>query len=161
MKKFELRQLIREEIQNVMKENQDDMPTHKSKVNWYYVDDLGGRVIPDAKGYDLKSYPSKELYIKKGTEGQVLYGNRFEDEEGNDVPFSEEYFEEIQNVMKEDTLNEATDPSRMLELIEMYVDNYFDEGMSAEAALKKITELFQGKLDGYDKAFMAGEEDQY
>ena len=69
--------------------------------------------------------------------------------------------EEIQNVMKEDTLNEATDPSRMLELIEMYVDNYFDEGMSAEAALKKITELFQGKLDGYDKAFMAGEEDQY
>ena len=69
--------------------------------------------------------------------------------------------EEIENVMKEDTLNEATDPSRMLELIEMYVDNYFDEGMSAEAALKKITELFQGKLDGYDKAFMAGEEDQY
>ena len=69
--------------------------------------------------------------------------------------------EEIQNVMKEDTLNESTDPSRMLELIEMYVDNYSDEGMSAEAALKKIDELLQGKLDGYDKAFMAGEEDQY
>ena len=69
--------------------------------------------------------------------------------------------EEIQNVMKEDTLNEATDPSRMLELIEMYVDNHFDEGMSAEAALEKIDELLQGNLDGYDKAFMAGEEDQY
>jgi hypothetical protein len=59
------------------------------------------------------------------------------------------------------TLNESADPSRMLELIEMYVDNYNDEGMSAEAALKKIDELLQGKLDGYDKAFMAGEEDQY
>jgi hypothetical protein len=57
------------------------------------------------------------------------------------------------------TLNEDNNPNRMLELIEMYVDNYHDEGMSAEAALKKIDELLQGKLDGYDKAFMAGEED--
>jgi len=58
-------------------------------------------------------------------------------------------------------LNENNNPSRMLELIQMYVDNYSDEGMSAEAALRKIDELLQGNLDGYDKAFMAGEEDQY
>jgi hypothetical protein len=50
---------------------------------------------------------------------------------------------------------------RMLKLIEMYVDNYYDEGMSAEAALNKIDELLQGQLEDYDKAFMAGEEDNY
>jgi hypothetical protein len=33
--------------------------------------------------------------------------------------------------------------------------------MSAEAAIEKIDKLLQGNLDGYDKAFMAGEEDQY
>ena len=49
----------------------------------------------------------------------------------------------------------------MLELIEMYVDNYSDEGMSAEAAIKKIDQLLQGNLDGYDEAFMSGKEDQY
>lgn len=58
-------------------------------------------------------------------------------------------------------LNENENPNRMLELIQMYVDNHFDEGMSAEASLRKIDELFQGNLDDYDKAFMAGEEDQY
>ena len=58
-------------------------------------------------------------------------------------------------------LNENENANRMLELIEMYVDNYSDEGMSAEAAIRKIDELLQGNLDDYDKAFMAGEEDQY
>jgi hypothetical protein len=43
----------------------------------------------------------------------------------------------------------------------MYIDNYADEGMSAEAAITKIDELLQGKLDDYDIAFMAGEEDNY
>ena len=50
---------------------------------------------------------------------------------------------------------------KMIELIEMYVDNYFDGGMSAEAALRKIDELIEGQLDDYDKAFIAGEEDLY
>ena len=58
-------------------------------------------------------------------------------------------------------INENSNPNRMLELIEMYVDNYSDEGMSAEAAIAKIDELLQGKLDDYDIAFMAGEEDNY
>ena len=58
-------------------------------------------------------------------------------------------------------LNENENSNRMLELIGMYVDNYSDEGMSAEAAIRKIDELLQGNLDDYDKAFMAGEEDQY
>jgi hypothetical protein len=61
--------------------------------------------------------------------------------------------------LNESKLNE--NPNRMLELIEMYVDNYSDEGMSAEAAIKKIDQLLQGNLDGYDKAFLKGEEDLY
>lgn len=68
-------------------------PTHKSLVDWYYIEDKG-RVMPDVKGYDLTIYPNKELYIEKGIEGWV-FGNKFEDEEGNDVPFSEEYFETL------------------------------------------------------------------
>ena len=58
-------------------------------------------------------------------------------------------------------LNENENSNRMLKLIEMYIDNYSDEGMSAEAAIRKIDELLQGNLDDYDKSFMAGEEDQY
>ena len=68
-------------------------PTYKSLVDWYYIEDKG-RVMPDTEGYDLDSYLNKELYIGKGVEGQV-YGNKFEDEEGNDVPFEVMYFEKI------------------------------------------------------------------
>ena len=50
---------------------------------------------------------------------------------------------------------------RLLELVEMYVDNFFDGGMDAKSTVKKIDDILQGKLDGYDQAFMKGEEDQY
>jgi len=43
----------------------------------------------------------------------------------------------------------------------MYVDNFFDGGMDAKSTVKKIDDILQGKLDGYDQAFMKGEEDQY
>ena len=78
---------------------------------------------------------------------------------------SEEFkkMQKLAGVITENQINENEnyDPNRMLQLIEMYVGNYADEGMSAEAAIQKIDELLQGNLDGYDKAFMAGEEDQY
>jgi hypothetical protein len=76
---------------------------------------------------------------------------------------SEEFkkMQKLAGVITENQINENYDPNRMLKLIEMYVDNYSDEGMSAEAAIEKIDKLLQGNLDGYDKAFMAGEEDQY
>ena len=51
-------------------------------------------------------------------------------------------------------LNENENSNRMLELIGMYVDNYSDEGMSAEAAIRKIDELLQGNLD--NQLFQAG-----
>ena len=62
---------------------------------------------------------------------------------------------------KKDLKEGDTNTNRILELIQMYVDNYSDEGMSAEEAIRKIDELLQGNLDGYDKSFMGGEEDQY
>jgi hypothetical protein len=67
--------------------------------------------------------------------------------------------EDVSSLFKEKQM--VKNPNRILELIQMYVDNYSDEGMSAEAAIRKIDELLQGNLDGYDKSFMDGEEDQY
>ena len=64
----------------------------------------------------------------------------------------------LAGVIKEDYSNPTSD--KMLELVKMYVDNYFDEGMSAEAALEKIDEILQGKLDDYDQAFLKGEDDE-
>ena len=102
MKRSELKQLIKEEIQKVLAEN-ESKPTHKSKVDWYYINDNSdypgpkGRTVPDAKGFDNpKKYKGTELYIKKGTKGYVD-GSKFEDEEGNDVEYKAEYFEKISN----------------------------------------------------------------
>jgi len=79
----------------------DDLPTHKSEVDWYYInydsDYSGpkGRTVPDAEGFDNpKKYKSTELYIKKGTEGRVKDG-KFIDREGNDVEYIEKYFKKI------------------------------------------------------------------
>ena len=69
---------------------------------------------------------------------------------------------ELAGIVTENHINEESYPSdKMLKLVEMYVDNYFDEGMTAEAALKKIDEILQGKLDNYDIAVLKGEEDLY
>ena len=78
-----------------------------------------------------------------------------------DEKTAKETWSHLDNTEESLNENENYDPNRMLKLIEMYVNNHFDEGMSAEAAIEKIDELLQGNLDGYDKAFMAGEEDQY
>lgn len=80
--------------------------TYKSLVNWYYIEDWSdypgpkSRVVPDVEGYDNPGdYDGTELYIPQGTLGNKK-GNKFMDEEGNDVPFNNEYFE------KTDPLNE-------------------------------------------------------
>jgi len=100
MKKSELKQLIKEEIAKILSENKNK-PTHKSKVNWYYIEDNSdypgpkGRTVPDAEGFDNpKKFKGTELYIKKGTKGWAS-GNKFEDEDGNDVEYKAEYFEKI------------------------------------------------------------------
>jgi hypothetical protein len=79
-------------------------------------------------------------------------------------PLNEQFIrmQKLAGVITENQINEESYPSdKMLELVKMYVDNHFDEGMSGEAALNKIDEILSGKLDGYDKAFLKGEEDLY
>ena len=79
----------------------EDGNTHRSKVDWYYVNEDSdypgpkGRVIPVAAGYeDPTRFKGTELYIPAETEG-YKEGNSFFDEEGNDVLFDEQYFEKI------------------------------------------------------------------
>ena len=88
---------------------------YKSKVDWYYIEDSSdypgpkGRVVPydeeietgydDPKGFEdeegnIVPYKGTELYIPKGTKGNKE-GNSFVTDEGNDVPFEEKYFEQL------------------------------------------------------------------
>ena len=53
------------------------------------------------------------------------------------------------------------DNTRKLELVEMYIDNFHDDGMLGEALVRKLTDLFDGKLDDFDISFLNGEEDNY
>ena len=70
--------------------------------------------------------------------------------------------QKIAGIITENQINEESYSSdKMIELVKMYVDNYFDEGMGAEAALRKLDEILSGKLDAYDIAFLKGEEDLY
>jgi hypothetical protein len=70
--------------------------------------------------------------------------------------------QKIAGIVTENQINEESYSSdKMIELVKMYVDNYFDEGMGADAALRKLDEILDGKLDGYDIAFLKGEEDNY
>jgi hypothetical protein len=79
-------------------------------------------------------------------------------------PLNESFIrmQKIAGIVTENQINEESYSSdKMIELVKMYVDNYFDEGMGAEAALRKLDEILDGKLDGYDIAFLKGEEDNY
>ena len=70
--------------------------------------------------------------------------------------------QKIAGIVTENQINEESYSSdKMIELVKMYVDNYFDEGMGADAALRKLDKILDGKLDGYDIAFLKGEEDNY
>ena len=53
------------------------------------------------------------------------------------------------------------DNARKLELVGMYIDNFHDDGMSGEALIHKLTDIFDGKLDDFDISFLNGEEDNY
>jgi len=101
--------LITESEYKKLNENQDS-PTHKSKVDWYYINDNSdypgpkGRTVPDTEGYDNpQDYKGTELYIAKGTKGYVS-GNKFEDEDGNDVKYEAEYFEKLDESLTESKL---------------------------------------------------------
>jgi len=107
-----MRKQLNEEFKRMQKlaglitENNDNSytPTHRSKVDWYYVNEDSnypgpkGRVVPIAAGYeDPRNFDGTELYIPAESIGWVN-DNKFEDEEGNDVPFLEKYFEKINTI---------------------------------------------------------------
>lgn len=107
-----MRKQLNEEFKRMQKlaglitENNDNSytPTHRSKVDWYYVNEDSdypgpkGRVVPIAAGYkDPRNFNGTELYIPAESMGWVN-GTKFEDEEGNDVPFLEKYFEKINTI---------------------------------------------------------------
>ena len=114
MKVSELKQIIKEEIVKVLAEN-ESKPTHKSTVDWYYIEDNSDypgpkkRTVPVAKGFDNpKKYKGTELYVKKEDKGYVK-DDKFTvasgEREGNDVEYKAEHFEKISknsNVLKED-----------------------------------------------------------
>jgi hypothetical protein len=147
MKKSELKQIIKEEIVKILTENKSK-PSHKSKVDWYYINDDSdypgpkGRTVPNAKGFDNpKEYKKTELYIKKGTKGYVQ-GSRFEDEDGNDVQYKAEYFEKLSENQIREIQGEELDldkfaKAKAKEIVGKFskyirgvdlVDNYDDEG---------------------------------
>ena len=79
-------------------------------------------------------------------------------------PLNESFIrmQKIAGIVTENQINEESYSSdKMIELVKMYVDNYFDEGIGAGAVLWKLDEILDGKLDGYDIAFLKGEEDLY
>jgi|688.fasta_scaffold1938152_1 hypothetical protein len=79
-------------------------------------------------------------------------------------PLNESFIrmQKIAGIVTENQINEESYSSdKMIELVKMYVDNYFDEGIGAGAVLRKLDEILDGKLDGYDIAFLKGEEDNY
>ena len=70
--------------------------------------------------------------------------------------------QKIAGLITENQINEEShSPDKMFELMQMYISNYRDGGMGAGAALNKIEDILDGKLDGYDIAFLKGEEDLY
>jgi hypothetical protein len=152
------KQILNEEFKRMQKLAGiiNEASTFISKVDWY-LNTKNGEIMPDVEGDDLDQDEEFMLYIDKGTKGYVKDGN-FISDEGSNVPFESEYFKEYSENQINEELNS---PSKMLELVQMYVDNYFDEGMTASAALEKIDNILNGKLDGYDKAFLRGEEDEY
>lgn len=124
--------LITENHFNQLTEN-ESKPTHKSKVDWYYINDDSdypgpkGRTVPNAEGFDNpKEYEGTELYIAKGTKGYVS-GNRFEDEDGNDVGYKAEYFEKISESQVNENLiiNEEFD-NRINGFSNIFLKTYYD-----------------------------------
>ena len=145
MKVSELKQIIKEEIVKVLTEN-SSKPTHKSKVDWYYINDNSdypgpkGRTVPDAKGFDNpKKYKGTELYVKKEDKGYVK-DNKFivasGEREGNDVEFKTEHFEKI----SENSVNEEKYAEPIV-MIQNIVDNWSDGGIDAEAAMTRIDKI--------------------
>jgi hypothetical protein len=171
MKVSELKQLIKEEIVKALAEN-EIKPTHRSNVDWYYVEEYSdypgpkGRTVPNAKGFDNpKDYKGTELYIKKGTKGYVS-GGKFEDEEGNDVEYKAEYFDKISGNQVneaneyeyEDDYDEASNTIDSIISKELK-DNFINSVEAIQSAVKAAGNKDIDRGDVYEYLLMMMEED--
>ena len=117
----------------------------------------------------LNSYENFSNMYSNPVKINIKYKDAIESYKTNKKEFFEKlvketYTEEQEaaGIVTENQLNEEEYSSdKMIELVKMYVDNYFDEGIGAGAVLRKLDEILDGKLDGYDIAFLKGEEDNY
>ena len=151
MKVSELKQLIKEEIVKALAENKSK-PTHRSNVDWYYVEEYSdypgpkGRTVPNARGYDDPTgYDGTELYVPEGTVGYID-GDRFivasGKREGNDVEYKAEYFDEISGR----SVNEEKYAEPIV-MIQNIVDNWSDGGIDAEPAMTRINKILMGNYE--------------
>jgi hypothetical protein len=130
---------------------------YKSLVDWYYIEEWSdypgpkGRVVPDVEGYDNpSSYDGTELYIPQGTVGNKN-GNMFIDEEGNDVPFEDQYFEKT-NPLNENKMNKETLRMQMLSGIiteSEYKEKLEEIGIGAVLGTAAVAALAKKAYDKY------------
>ena len=149
------KQIISEEFKRMQKLAGiiNEASTFTSKVDWYYVNDNSdypgpkGRVVPDDEGYDVSQYEGTELYMPKGTKGYVE-GDNFINDEGSNVPFEPEYFEEY----SEDQISE-NEISRNIE--NLVLEKGWESWDDVENEIEKIREKFDllDSTSRYDEAY--------
>jgi hypothetical protein len=135
--------------------------TYKSLVDWYYIQDWSdypgpkGRVVPDVEGYDNPGdYEGAELYISQGTIGDKE-GNSFVDEEGNDVPFEDQYFEKTNSLNETKMTNEQL---RMQMLSGIITESEYKTKL--EESKKPLNENFVG-IGAINNPFLEREKTDY
>lgn len=135
------KQILNEEFKRMQKLagiiNEAEVPTFISKVDWYYIDydsdypGPKGRVVPDAEGYDdVSQYEGTELYMPKGTKGYVE-DDDFINDEGSNIPFEPEYFEEY----SENQINEEEDND--LDIIVQKLKSKYDVSVKDDSIFLK------------------------
>ena len=150
------KQIISEEFKRMQKLAGiiNEASTFTSKVDWYYVNDNSdypgpkGRVVPDTEGYySPENYEGTELYMPKGTKGYVE-GDNFINDEGSNVPFEPEYFEEY----SEDQISE-NEISRNIE--NLVFEKGWESWDDVENEIEKIREKFDllDSTSRYDEAY--------
>lgn len=127
---------------------------------------VGGKKVKEIVGYfyDEDEEENEEIigyiFSKNGKDIESYSEDELDDAFMKAVDIENNRLSES-NTTKNKINEESYSPDKMFELMQMYISNYHDGGMGAGAALNKIEDILDGKLDGYDIAFLKGEEDLY
>ena len=117
------KQILNEEFKRMQKLAGiiNEASTFTSKVDWY-LNTKNGDVMPDVEGDDLDQDEEFMLYIDKGTKGYVE-GDNFINDEGSNVPFEPEYFEEY----SEDQISEELNSLSKMEYVKQMLNSAIKE----------------------------------